>query len=232
MTAPEPVAQAIEIIRDAELAVAQGPPADEERLAAAEQETGARFPPSYRAFLAAVGPIYVSYGEAGKASLQIYGLTGQKIGRPNVVWLYGLARTPDARRHLPIGDKQGGSWPFTGHYFALDLSRADASTGEAPVVSREGVPSYGDPVARDFGTWLLSTLVEIVPLSTEMWAQRIKYPAHSTVTKEYGQPGPRVYFSKCACGWQSHLKPETESLMEAARHVAHPEEMRAEPYWL
>jgi hypothetical protein len=231
MRPSEPVARAIEIVGDADIAVARGHPANEESLAAAEQEIGLRFPPSYRAFLAAVGPIHISYGETGTASSQVYGLTGDRAGLPNVVWLYGLNRTSDARRHLGIAQKRGGAWPYTGPEFVLDLFRLDPSTGEPPVVSAEGGPVYGEPLARDFGSWLLSTLEEIVPLSMEMWNRRISYPSHSTTTEEYGQPGPPVYCSECVCGWRSHLMPEAESLRDAAQHAAHPEEMRAEPHW-
>lgn len=227
----ECVAQAIAMIRDADRAVARGPSADEKSLADAERAIGFQFPPSYRAFLAAVGPIHIEYEKEGKATLQVYGLTGHRTGLPNVVWLHGLGRSSDARRHLGIGQKRAGVWPFTGPEFALDLDRPDSSGGEPPVVSREGGPSYGDPLAADFGSWLLSTVEEVVPLSVDMWNQRINYPAHSTTTKEYGQPGPPVYFSECVCGWRSNLQPRAGSLAEAARHVAQPEEMRAEPHW-
>jgi hypothetical protein len=71
----------------------------------------------------------------------------------------------------------------------------------------------------------------MVPLSVDMWNQRINAPAHSTTTKEYGQPGPPVFFSECVCGWRSHLQPRDVSMAEAARHVAHPEQMRDDPYW-
>jgi hypothetical protein len=227
----ECIEQAVQLIDDAEQVVARGAPAGEGALATAEREIGFRFPPSYRASLSAVGPICISYGPAGLDTFQVYGLTGERTGLPNVVWLYGLGTTGDARLHLGIAQRRSGSWPFAGPEFALDLGQIEPTTGEPTVVSAEGGPSFGEPIARDFGLWLLASLEEVVPLSVEMWNLRKRHSEHLTTTEEYGQPGPAVYVSKCGCGWSSHLAPEAVSRTEAARHSSHPEEMRALPHW-
>lgn len=227
----ECVDRIVRIIGDADRVVGRGQAASEASLAAAEGKMGLRFPPSYRAFLAAVGPMRISYGQTGKASLLVYGLNGDRAGLPNVEWLYGLGRTPAARRHLGIATTYGKTWPFSGLEFALDMALLDPTTGEPPVVASEVRPTYGEPLARDFGSWLLALLEALIPQSAAMGDERLRCPIHSTTTKEYGQPGPRVFFGECTCGWRSDLKPEIESLKDVARHVAHPEEMREEPYW-
>lgn len=224
----ECVAKAIAIIRDADVAVARGPSADEKSIADAEQKMGIQVPASYRAFLAAVGPINIEYG-TDQASLLVYGLTREKTGMHDVVWWYERGRTPDARRHLGIGQMLVS--PFNGPNYALDLEQPDPSSGEPPVVARKGRPGYGDPLAADFGSWLLSTLEHVVPLSVDMWNQRINYPTHSTTTDKVPEYGPPQYFSTCVCGWHSYGEPRAEALAEAARHVAYPEQMRAAPYW-
>jgi hypothetical protein len=97
----ECVDRIVGIIGDADRAVGRGQAASEASLAAAEGEMGLRFPPSYRAFLAAVGPMRISYGQMGRASLLVYGLNGNRAGS-----LSG-SEVPGAKvgRHASVADR-------------------------------------------------------------------------------------------------------------------------------
>jgi hypothetical protein len=83
-------------------------------------------------------------------------------------------------------------WPAG---FALDLSNRERG-GETAVVASDG-SAYEHKNSRvdgSFGQWLLTTLKAVLPLSSEMWQRRIARPSNEISTKEYGQPGPAVYF--------------------------------------
>lgn len=226
--------RAITILDRSPAVVARGHAASSRELEVAERAIGTDFPPSYRKFLSTVGPIQIGYNDGSACSLLVYGLT-KRTGLPDVVWSYGLGRTAESRRFLSIAQWHLGSLNYLPYkWFALDLAQKDKDSGEYPITTYHGSPyeSKNEVVVQSFGAWLLATLEEVVPLSVEMWQKRIDFPNHATSTQEYGQPGPPVFFSKCACGWSSHLTPSMADAREdGENHSQHPERMQAQPYW-
>ena len=119
-------------------------PRDEVLIARAEAALGLRFPPSYRAFLAALGCGDIE-------GFEVYGVIDSNFDAsavPNGIWLTLEERETGLPNHLVIVSDTGD-----GAYYALDTSRTDAA-GECPVVCEE-IDGRVDTVAEDFGTFLL-----------------------------------------------------------------------------
>jgi hypothetical protein len=126
-------------------------PASEELIRAAEERLGLRFPPDYRAFLAACGA-------AQLGTREIYGLGDSldTIDGLNVVW-----HTEQARqyRDLPPSNIVLSSWDDQ----TLEIARVVDETGapvDGPVVELL-VEGRGEWLGGSFDEWLQRTIAEV-----------------------------------------------------------------------
>ncbi|BCU78070.1 SMI1/KNR4 family protein [Luteolibacter sp. LG18] len=119
----------------------------------AEQVLNLKFPPSYRRFLLEMG-----CGDIN--GLEIYGIIDDEFEDscvPNGIWL-----TLNERRNIGLGlgyilIGDGGD----GSYYAIDVSKVD-EFGESPVVRIAADGKEGEPVANNFGDYLLHAVEEVV----------------------------------------------------------------------
>ena len=114
----------------------------------AEERLGQPFPPSYRAFLAAMGT--ATFG-----GQEIYGLIPGRLegqGIPNALWLYerNVADLAQPTRYFEFYDYGDGTT------VALDLDHRDSDGECALAMTHAGAWSeHAEPVNGDFGMFLL-----------------------------------------------------------------------------
>jgi hypothetical protein len=221
------------MLDSAPTAVARRRPASLQAVGHAERQIGISFSPSYRTFLATVGPIAIEYEGESTTLLRVYGLTAKASGLPNVVWCYSVSRTAASRNYLnvaeiigfrpPCGQRVSLSIFQTGSAAAkLRSSRpTEVLTNTRILESTAALGSGFSPRSRPCSLCLVR-------------CGRDESPARAmrSQPKSMGNPARRSTSGQCECGRRSHLKrPIAEPAKDGEAHSANPGAMRAQPSW-
>ena len=147
------VIEALRLMRARPDLLSEVGPCAEHLIERAEERIGHRFPPSYRAFVAAVGT--ASFGGE-----EVYGLIPHNFegfGVPNALWLYEsqVREYAQPRRYFEFYNYGDGTT------VALDFGRrSDHGECELAETHAGAWAEYAERVDGDFGTFLLELVRE------------------------------------------------------------------------